>query len=281
MYGYIYKITNKINGKIYIGQTIHKIQYRFREHCNGIKYLLKHRKNVSYLQKAILKYGKENFIIEEIDTAVSEEDMDNKEIFWIDKYNSTDRNIGYNITKGGEGGDTCSCYTWITNGFENKYIREDEIVPEGWKKGRIVVDGFKNSSTGKVWMNNGKEEELVEEELIEDYLNKGWTKGMLYRGDDWKENVAKSKQNMSKEKWVNIKEGIKRFYQEHPHFTNSGSFKKGQETHNKGKISVTNGINNKFIYETELNSFLKDNKDWRKGNTQTHKKRERKNNGKK
>ena len=71
--GYIYKITNKINNKVYIGQTIKiRASDRFSQH----KYLARHleqEKVNSYLHKAMHKYGVENFsfdIIEKIDDSL-------------------------------------------------------------------------------------------------------------------------------------------------------------------------------------------------------------------
>ena len=102
---YIYKITNKINNKIYIGQVYNKtIQDRFNRHVCGAK-----PDSPSYLCRAIYKYGKENFICELIDTASSLDELNQKEKYWIKYYNSTDRNIGYNLTPGGDGGNTYLC----------------------------------------------------------------------------------------------------------------------------------------------------------------------------
>lgn len=93
---YIYKITNKINGKIYIGQT-----------CNPKQRWRSHRKtglNPKYpLQKAIKKYGVLNFIFElepnELFFNQSEANLAEERL--IKKYNSTNINIGYNIKSGG------------------------------------------------------------------------------------------------------------------------------------------------------------------------------------
>lgn len=104
---HIYKITNKINNKIYIGKVYNKSIYdRFNRHCNDAKPLSK-----SYVDRAINKYGKENFIVEEIDTASSLQELNDKEIYWIKYYNSTNHNIGYNLTNGGDGGNTYVCKT--------------------------------------------------------------------------------------------------------------------------------------------------------------------------
>ena len=98
----IYKITNKINNKIYIGKVYNRsVIERFKRHCNDAKPDAR-----SSVDRAIYKYGKENFIVEVIDKANSLDELDNKEKFWISKYNSIDKNIGYNLTLGGDGGNT-------------------------------------------------------------------------------------------------------------------------------------------------------------------------------
>ncbi|WP_440972214.1 GIY-YIG nuclease family protein, partial [Megamonas funiformis] len=87
----IYKITNKINNKIYIGQSVN-IQQRFYTHCSDA--LTKQDNN--YFHNAIRKYGKENFTMEEIDTAITQEELNQKEQYWIKYYNSVEE--GYNET---------------------------------------------------------------------------------------------------------------------------------------------------------------------------------------
>lgn len=99
--GYIYKITNELNGLIYIGQTVKaRPTDRFSQH----KYLARHleqEKGVSYLHRAMAKDGVDNFnfeVIEEID----DEKLNEREVYWIQKYNCLVPN-GYNITEGGAG----------------------------------------------------------------------------------------------------------------------------------------------------------------------------------
>lgn len=89
----IYKIENKINGKIYIGQSI-EIEHRWQKHLAANDDFVIH--------KALKKYGKENFdfsIIEECNSL----ELDNKEKYWIDYYNSLIPN-GYNMIPGGSQG---------------------------------------------------------------------------------------------------------------------------------------------------------------------------------
>ena len=90
----IYKITNKINGKVYIGQTIHSLQHRWREHCYSSSGCLG-------IRSAIEKYGKENFIVEQIDVACDRDELDLKEQYWIEFYNCISPN-GYNLKSGGK-----------------------------------------------------------------------------------------------------------------------------------------------------------------------------------
>lgn len=97
MNGYIYKITNKINQKIYIGKTLSSIEERFKEHQKESK---KNRSEKRPLYDAMNKYGIENFSIELVEE-VPIENLSDREIYWIDFYQSYHN--GYNATCGGEG----------------------------------------------------------------------------------------------------------------------------------------------------------------------------------
>ena len=96
--GYIYKITNIINDKMYIGQTTKTIEKRFKEHLRNSQ---REDKYQYQLYRAMRKYGTENFIVECIEKCFIEK-LDEKEMFWI-KYFDTFKN-GYNSTLGGSGG---------------------------------------------------------------------------------------------------------------------------------------------------------------------------------
>ena len=87
----IYKVTNKINGKVYIGQSA-DIGRRWRQHMTA--------EDDTYFHKAIQKYGVENFKWEVIEQC-KKKDLDEREIYWIEYYDSF--NKGYNCTKGGDG----------------------------------------------------------------------------------------------------------------------------------------------------------------------------------
>ena len=92
---FIYKITNKINGKVYIGKTERDVEKRWQEHCRESK---KKRCEKRPLYNAINKYGAENFSVETIEQTDRPEE---REIYWIDSYDSYKH--GYNATRGGDG----------------------------------------------------------------------------------------------------------------------------------------------------------------------------------
>jgi len=95
----IYKVTNKINGKIYIGQSVN-IEDRWRNHKFKPFYEKSGQYN-SLFYKAIRKYGIENFIFEVVEECKKEE-LDEKEKYWIKYYDSNNLEKGYNLTDGGE-----------------------------------------------------------------------------------------------------------------------------------------------------------------------------------
>lgn len=94
----IYKITNKVNGKIYIGKTKRTLEERWKQHYRDVNSKISCFK----LQKAIKEFGVENFIAEEIDSAGTNEEANEKEVYWIKFYNSM--NNGYNTSPGGKAG---------------------------------------------------------------------------------------------------------------------------------------------------------------------------------
>lgn len=99
MIGYIYKVTNIINDKIYIGQTIQSVKDRWYRHCG--KSGLSDNEMNTHFKRAILKYGKENFRIETIEICDSK-DLNEREKYYISYYDSY--KSGYNSTLGGQEG---------------------------------------------------------------------------------------------------------------------------------------------------------------------------------
>lgn len=90
--GCIYMYTNKLNNKKYIGQTICKLNKRHHEHLY---------RDDSYIDRALRKYGEENFILEVIEDNIPKKMLNDKERYYIEKYDTY--NNGYNLTLGGGG----------------------------------------------------------------------------------------------------------------------------------------------------------------------------------
>lgn len=91
----IYKVTNKVNGKVYIGQTIRNLEIRKWEHLQCAKDGVK-----THLYYAIRKYGEDNFTFEIIAEASSKQELNELERYYIKKYDSI--NNGYNMVDGGD-----------------------------------------------------------------------------------------------------------------------------------------------------------------------------------
>ena len=98
--GEIYKITCTITNKIYIGKTEINTQERWKQHCY-VAFLQSHKDYNFPFHRAIRKYGIKNFSIIVIDRSDSQQELSNKEVFWINFYNSYKN--GYNASLGGDG----------------------------------------------------------------------------------------------------------------------------------------------------------------------------------
>lgn len=132
----IYLITNEITKDCYIGYTSKTLEERFQRHIYNSKYGGK-----TYLNRAIRKYGPENFSIK-----VLQEDgnLIEDETYWIQKMNPT-----YNMTNGGEGGDTSSSPNF-RQAMSNRRSYSGEGNPLYGKRGKdnpksqaVLLDGVK------------------------------------------------------------------------------------------------------------------------------------------
>ena len=117
--GYIYLITNHINGKRYVGQTVNPIHHRWSKH---IEEAYGGNKSNSLLHRAIIKYGASNFGINILEECADTE-LNEKEKNYIKKYDTYyTHNKGYNMTWGGEGvtkySDDEILYLW-NQGYRN------------------------------------------------------------------------------------------------------------------------------------------------------------------
>jgi len=145
----IYKATNKINNKIYIGQTTNTLQYRANQHFREAK--REDRPN-TYFHNAIEKYGFENFTFEVIDSANIIDELNLKEQYWIRFYDSTNKQIGYNLDSGG------------VNCFKSARTKRKigDTTLQKWQNpdtAKRMREGLEKAT--KVWSNNCKDRKVV------------------------------------------------------------------------------------------------------------------------
>lgn len=141
--GYIYKITNLVNNKIYIGQTIQPIEKRWEQHIKS-SYKKNNDSKKYAIHYAIQKYGKGNFsftVIEQVENSL----LNMREEYWIKELNTfIDNHCGYNMTYGGEGRKT-------TN---------SQIILDLWEQGYTITEisqksGYSRSTCSIHLKNNG------------------------------------------------------------------------------------------------------------------------------
>jgi group I intron endonuclease len=118
----IYLITNLVNGKQYVGQTIKTIEKRWKQHLRDIK-----RGTSPHLYRAITKYGVDGFSIQELHSAISQEELDFAEILYIALLNCKSP-LGYNLTYGGSTG---AAHAGHKHSEETKRILKARFTGEG------------------------------------------------------------------------------------------------------------------------------------------------------
>lgn len=95
----IYRFKNKINGKVYIEQTTKSLRKRVTQHITNSRPNTKAHK--TYFHNALNKHGIENFDLIILERCQNQQELDERERYWIAYYNSTDKRYGYNIESGG------------------------------------------------------------------------------------------------------------------------------------------------------------------------------------
>lgn len=148
---YIYKITNLINNKIYIGQT-NDPSLRWSQHKSNAKY----KRGDQVITRALIKHGVENFTFEIICTCLTQEDIDQIEFLIINQNDSRNPIKGYNVDAGGNTTPrTPEVLKKISEGLKKHYETND-----GWLKGGLLTEEWKKNiskaSMGKAGTNTGK-----------------------------------------------------------------------------------------------------------------------------
>ena len=145
----VYKITNMINGKVYIGQTINWEERR-KQHIRAGKADMTVCKNTTYqmsLYDDMRKYGVENFVFEVIQEVETLDELDAYEIVYIRKYRSNHPKFGYNVSYGGHP-------THRISAKQRKRLSESH-------KGLKYSAEFKNKKTHSVYMYDTKKSRIV------------------------------------------------------------------------------------------------------------------------
>jgi group I intron endonuclease len=207
----IYKATNKINGKVYIGKTTNSLEERIKGHIfNSIK-------PYSHFTKALAKYGPENFSWEILCDAKGKpkDVLDALEIYYIAKHRLIlgSYNV-YNMTKGGDGGDTFS---------GKKHSKETKKKISEAHKGNCISEETKKkiseSKKGKPAWNKGVSRTEEEKKKI-------------------KEATKIAMANLSQEKKDKIKEGRSKPWSEETRIKHQNSFLLKQQENTNGNQAV-------------------------------------------
>ena len=149
----IYLITNTINGKYYVGQSI-DIEKRWHNHKKDY-YNPNSSSYKTYFYQALRKYGVKNFSFAVIEEC-KEEELNEKEIYWIHTLSANNREIGYNTTEGGDGVRGYWDKPVYQYDKEGNFITEYKSASEAIRQAGITAilsccGGFTKSSGGYIW----------------------------------------------------------------------------------------------------------------------------------
>ena len=221
MIGYIYKTTNLINGKIYIGQHMGR---KFDKYYYGSGIVIK---------RAIKKYGRENFKVKILYRAKIYKRLSEAEIIFIDIYNSTNPKIGYNRTLGGEGGTLGRRHTEkekikVSNSLKGHFVSEETRIKLSKSQKGIIRSKEFCDKVGNYWRGSVQSKSTANKrrkalkktyaredkrEEIRTRMRAFWAnpENRIRMGTVIKEGRAKSKEDRFKAAFVNdeYKEGWK------------------------------------------------------------------------
>lgn len=207
----VYRVCNKINGKLYFGQTRYTAEHRWRGH---VQQALRNRGS-SVLHAAIRKYGELAFELSVVFRTTSSEQLNAKEIEFIQKFRTTNSKYGYNLTTGGdtdfrvkrcsaklrkkrkefmrgnqnvrgmrwsskENSIRCLNSCWVYREEQERFILKtklEKFLKTGWLQGRSTAKIWTRNASTYFWLNNGHKNFRVKREHITDWETAGWVRG--------------------------------------------------------------------------------------------------------
>jgi group I intron endonuclease len=203
---YLYSITNKIDGKIYIGQSIDP-EKRWKKHLAYSK----QENKPQYIHRAINKYGAVNFIFEVIASCRTQKDANETEIHLINQYDSRNPDKGYNLCRGGIGGWLGKQHSKESNeknrqahlgkkASEETKQKQSASMKEKCANGWMPATSFiKGNDTARVW--KGKKLSKEHKNKISEGL-----KGHTYSEETLnKMRIAQPKKTLSEVQLENVK----------------------------------------------------------------------------
>ena len=260
MYGYIYKTINLLNGKIYIGQHKSEI-FDYSYYGSG-----------KLFSSVFKKYGKNNFKCELLEWCHSKEELNEREIYYIEKYNAKDSNIGYNLADGGNCWN-CNYHQGMLGKHQSekqkqiaREINSHPLSPEIKKKmSESAKKRTKNRITinDKYFIHKGDKQTCIDKNELEKYLLEGWIKGKIPMSTEDKELIKTKYKNSvymnkdGKDILVNKNDIDKYLIQGY----NLGKTKYSEERRKniskskKGKIAITNFKCTKYIEEKDFPKY--------------------------
>lgn len=249
MYGYIYLTTNLIDGKKYIGQHRSNI---FDKSYFGSGILI---------NKAIEKYGRENFKCEILKECYSDEELNLSEKEFVEKFDASNSDEFYNIARGGLG-HTCDPWNKGKHGTVSEKSLETwkkcQHLPASEKQKKTLAEIRKNISVSeetreklskaqkdKICINNGEINKYINKESLDEFLSNGWVIGMITtnRKNFYNKFVNTKYSEENKDKLENWKSNLSKAF--------------------SGRIWVSNGINSKQIWPEEIDNYISNG--WHKG----------------
>lgn len=243
MIGYIYKTTNLINGKIYIGKHL------------ATKFSLSYKGSGAILKQAFKKYGKENFSCELIAEATTEEELNNLEAYWVKMLDSRNPEIGYNIVEGGLG----------TSGYHHSEEAKQKmseaksgiLLTEEWKSKIAEANKRRTHSpeTKQKISNSNKGKKRSEEAKAN--MRKGHQEHPTVFTDEYRTKLKQSRaEAMNSGRWSISEEGLERLRESGRRQKSEEHRKHISDTRKTKQLSVgANNPNAKKIYCIETNTI--------------------------